>query len=307
MLTRIDRQTALAVPDLVGQWLQAEARRGASEHTLRAYRKGVDVYLAWLRENGVESPTAPEIWRYREHLESDHAVQTVNLRLSAVRSFYRWLVERGHLETSPAESVKGVKRSRSREHKRDPLTPSEVHALLNTCDQSPAGVRDRAMISLMVYCGLRRVEVHRADVDDLRTKGDRMVLYVQGKGRHEKDEFVVIPRKQESVMRAWLACRNGENRSDALFTSLSNRSKGSRLSLRAISHVITKRMENAGVIDDRKTVHSLRHTAINTAIKNGGAPLQVQKMARHASFDTTLGYIHSIDRMENPAEDLIEY
>jgi len=60
-------------------------------------------------------------------------------------------------------------------------------------------------------------------------------------------------------------------------------------------------------VGDNKTTHSLRHSAITNAIRNGASPMQVQAMARHSSFDTTLNYVHEVDRIDNPAEDLISY
>jgi site-specific recombinase XerD len=159
----------------------------------------------------------------------------------------------------------------------------------------------------MAYCGLRTVEIHRADIDNLGTEGERMVLHVQGKGHVEADEIAVIPKSQEPVIRAWLAERQQLSKSPALFVSLSNRTQGERLSTRAIRDIVTSRYDQAGILGDNKTTHSLRHTAITQAIKNGGSPMQVQAMARHASFDTTLGYIHEVNRVDNPAEDLITY
>lgn len=61
------------------------------------------------------------------------------------------------------------------------------------------------------------------------------------------------------------------------------------------------------MVGNAKTTHSLRHSAITNAIRRGASPMQVQAMARHASFDTTLGYYHEVSRLDDPAEDLIHY
>ena len=71
--------------------------------------------------------------------------------------------------------------------------------------------------------------------------------------------------------------------------------------------MVKDRFRLAGVVNGGKTTHSLRHSAISNAIRNGAEPIQVQAMARHQSFDTTLSYYHEISRTEKPAEDLIEY
>lgn len=301
-------EKALATQDFIARWLDHERMRGQSNKTLEAYRRGFDRFGRWLVDQGITQPGAREIAQFKSDLSGRYAVQTVNLALSAVRSFYRFLVEVGALEYSPAGDVRGVKRSKSTRHKRSALTRSEVRAVLDTCDQTTAGIRDKAILTLMAYCGLRTVEIRRADVSNLGTEGERMVLHVQGKGHIEADEIAVIPRSQEPVIRAWLAERRRlDPRSRALFVSLSHRTLGRRLSARAIRDIVTSRYDQAGILGDNKTTHSLRHTAITQAIKSGGSPMQVQAMARHASFDTTLGYIHEVNRVDNPAEDLISY
>lgn len=300
-------------PELIDRWLAWKRADGASDNTIATYRRSIAQFVDWLRESGHAGVVTPRtVLAFKGWLAERYSVQTANLRLSAVRSFYRWMVVTERLAVSPAESVKGLKRPHARRHKRDPLTSQEVQAVLNACrrDQRLTGVRDRAMITLMAYCGLRAVEIHRADIGHVKTRGDRMVLEVQGKGRREADEIVVIPVAQEYVIRGWLAHRQTFKESgpdDPLFVSLSNRTRGQRLSTRGIRHVVTERFQQAGVMGDQKSTHSLRHSAITSAIRHGAAPMQVQAMARHASFDTTLGYYHEVARTDDPAEDFVDY
>lgn len=307
-------QEAIDPARFVDAWLQHEKTEGASDATLATYEHNLAVFLDWLDGRTV---TPAEINEFKAGQAVYYSVQTVNLRLSAIRSFYRYLASEQGLVYNPAAGVKGLKRTKSRQHKRDELTSGEVLAVLGSCDLSTtAGIRDRAILGLMAYCGLRAVEVHRADVDDLRTRQDRLTLDIQGKGRIEKDEWVVLPRKEETHLRAWLAERQTVADGPALFVSLSQRSRGQRLTTSGIRHLVKGRMQAAGVAKvrtpgdpnpDRKTTHSMRHSAITAAIRGGASPLQVQAMARHSSFDTTLAYIHEVGRLDNPAEDLINY
>ena len=299
---------------LVDEWLEHErAGNGASENTLIAYRRGLDVFAGWLRDqDGAGLVTPAHVVAFRDNLRERYAVQTVNLRLTAVRRFYAFLVNTNRLPFSPAASVKGLKRVKSRtHHKRDALANGEVVAVLDTCDVGTLdGIRDWCILSLMAYCGLRAVEVHRADIGDLRTRGDRLTLDVQGKGRQEKDEFVVIPPSAERAVRTWLRHRvtfRNHAAGDPLFVSLSNQNRGNRLGLRAIRGMVKRRYQDAGVAGEHKTTHSLRHSAITNAIRQGATPMQVQSMARHSSFDTTLGYYHEVSRVDEPAEDVIRY
>jgi len=127
---------------------------------------------------------------------------------------------------------------------------------------------------------------------------------VHGKGRYEADEVIVITLEAESVLRDWLSARG--DKPGALFVGLGNRNRD-RLSLRAFRGIVKAAFKAAGVVGDNKTTHSLRHTAITSAVKNG-APIQaVQSMARHANITTTMIYYHATDRITRPAEDFIRY
>ena len=282
-----------------------------SEHaatTQAAYAKGLRLFRAWLQDRGLElsQATPPDVRAWRDELRERYAVQTVNLRLSAVRRFYAWLIEEGAPILNPAANVRGAsRRGKSRRHKRDELSASEVLAVLDTCDDSELGKRDRGILAVMAYCALRTIEVQRAELADLATRDGRSVLWVHGKGRAEADDFVVLPPAADEALRAWLVERGAEK--GPLFWSLSRQNPGDRLSTRAIRGMVKDRFHLAGVVNGGKTTHSLRHSAISNAIRNGAEPLQVQAMARHQSFDTTLNYYHEISRTEKPAEDLIDY
>jgi len=311
-LVKKDNAGALAIPDLMAEWTLYEQARGSSKTTLTAYKKSLEVFIAWIKANGLQDPgviKASDIRRYKKDLSDKYAPQTTNLRLTGVRSFFRFLVNTDRLAINPAAEIEGAKRSKSKRHKREELTSEEVREVIRKCreDQTPAGKRDLALLTLMAYCALRTIEINRANLDNLNTEQERMILEVQGKGYQEADEIVIIPRDQEPVLRAWIASRKKISKDGALFISLSNRTKGERLSLKAIRDLVKARYLAAGVVGDKKTTHSLRHSAISNAIRNGASPLQVQAMARHASFNTTLGYIHSVNRIDSPAEDLIKY
>jgi len=302
-----ENELMIATQNWIDAWLDDLKMRGAFDKTIEAYRRGLVRFMRWLFERGIAEPTSADIAFFRDDLKERYSAQTVNLSLSALRSFYRYLLENGAISYSPAMGIRGI-RSGKRYHKRANLSDGEVRDVLETCDQSVQGIRDRAILTLMAYCGLRTVEVHRANVEDLKTNG-RLLLWVQGKGRAEPDDFVVIPVDQERVIRYWLAERAkiaGEEKG-ALFLSLSRQNKGERLSTRAIHDLVKNHYEQAGIHDPKKTAHSLRHSAISNVITHGGTPMQAQAFARHKTFDTTLGYIHEVNRLAAPAEDLISY
>lgn len=294
--------------DLVNDWLAACRNDDASEATITAYRIGIEVWIDWLASHHHTGSIAPpNVETFRAWLKKGYGAKTVNLRLSAVKSFYRWMVTTGRLPISPAAEIKSAHVADSQIHKRDELADDEVLRVLATCNTTPVGVRDLAIITLMAYGGLREIEVHRANLDNLKTQSGRMTLTVYAKRR---TRVVVVKQDQESVIRDWLAERSKVARLDVdspLFVSFSRRDLGDRLSTSAIRRMVKARYVQAGVVGVRKSTHSLRHSAITRVIRGGGTPLQTQEFAGHSSFDTTLIYHHEVSRLEHPAEDLIEY
>jgi len=308
-------QNALTVPDLVDQaaqaWRDSLALRveafELAQTTERAYYAGASKFLTWCKAQGVDLVTGESVLRWQADLFTRGiGHNTVSVWLAGVRSFFGWAVGNRLVTVDPTTGVKGPKRKgTSKRHLRDPLTDSEVLRVLGKPDPTTAqGARDGAILALLAYCALRSVEIHRADLGDLQTQGGRLVLLLQGKGRREKDEIAVIPAPAEEALHDWLSARG--QKSGSLFYSLSPRSWGERLSLRAIRGLVKGYYQAAGVAGERKTTHSLRHSAITKAAQV--LPLQkVQGMARHASPETTAIYYHEIDRLTNPAEDVISY
>lgn len=299
---------------LVIEWLDYEQTfNEASDNTINTYRVSIAKYNKWLSDNSLtfDFVTPADIAQFKADLKAAYSVQTTNLRLTAVRSFYRFCVATNKAAYNPASEVKGAKRSKSKKHKRDALSVNEVKGVLSQPDITTLqGMRDKAILTLFAYCALRGIEIHRANIGDVKTREDRLTLDVQGKGDSGKNDFVVIPLSQESFIREYLSARiqMSNNGQDApLFPSFSNRNKGGRMSMQAIRAMVKNYFQQAGVVEPGKTTHSLRHSAITNAIRAGAEPLQVQKMARHQSFDTTLNYYHETNRIDNPAEDFISY
>ena len=302
---------AADVRALVTDWhtaLDLLVRAGDMAETTRlTYQRGMGKFLAWAETRQQISDDA--ILEWKAALMADgRKPGAVNTWLAGVRAFFTWATNARRLAYNPAASVKGAKRKgTSQKHKRDSLTDEEVRRVLAVPDrQTQQGKRDYAILCLMTYAAARTVEVHRADLDDLRTEKARLVLDVKGKGRTEADEIIVIANPDgASALYDWLAARGEEP--GPLFTSLSRRSAGERLSLPSIRAMVKDTFKAAGVRGKNKTTHSLRHTAITNAVRHGAQIQKVQSMARHANISTTMIYYHETDRVENPAEEFISY
>ena len=167
------------------------------------------------------------------------------------------------------------------------------------------GRRDYAIFALMVTGGLRDIEVHRANIEDLRTLGDSTILYLQGKGREERTDYVKVMPEVERAIRASLADRKDIQGKQPLFASLSNNSKGGRISTRSISGIVKNSLVKAGYESDRLTAHSLRHTAVTLSLLGGNSLQEVQQFARHSNIATTQIYAHNLERAKNKCESTI--
>ena len=190
-----------------------------------------------------------------------------------------------------------------RGHKKDYFTASQIKTVLSDIDRSNLeGLRNYAIMALMTTGGLRTVEVTRASIEDLRVVGDVPVLYIQGKGRTDKTEFIKLTPQVETAIREYLKARGEVEMQAPLFSSVSKRNRGARLTTRTIRGLCKNAMKEAGFNSDRLTAHSLRHTAVTLALLAGQDLAEVQHFARHHNISTTQIYAHNIDRMKSQCE-----
>ncbi len=275
--------------------------------TATNYVSGAKKFIEWSTVNrkGAGQPDTIREWK-ADLLQAGYKPGAVNAWMAGVRALFRWAYENKMITHNPTENIKGARRTGSKDHHaRESLTDNEVRRLLAIPDTSTiGGKRDVAILSMMLYTAARGVEIHRANIADLKTRGGRLVLFIQGKGHDEKDDFLIISHA-EDALRDWLGVR--DPKATALFHSLSNRSQADRLSLPAYRHLVKHYMRLAGV-QGNKTTHSLRHTAITKAVSEGIPLHKVSKgLARHKDPKTTMIYYHELDRISDPVEDHIHY
>lgn len=275
-----------------------------SPKTVETYTKALRRLFNFFALNGITQPRREDIIAYREALEAEGLKPTTRQNyITAARIFFKWTAQEG-LYPNIADHIKGAKINR--DHKKDYLTSRQVKEVLDGIERdTEQGLRDYAIFVLMVTGGLRTIEVTRANIEDLRPAGESIVLYIQGKGREEKTEFIKISPPVEKAIRAYLEARGEAEQSAPLFVSLSNNNRGSRLSTRTISGIIKTRLQEAGYNSERLTAHSLRHTAVTLSLLAGKDLAEVQQFARHSNIATTMIYNHSLDRARNSCSEAI--
>ena len=183
--------------------LQLMGYLDTSPKTVETYTKALRQFFNYLSLNGITQPQRADILNYKEDLQaSGLKPSTIQNYITAVKIFFNWTAQEG-LYPNISEHIKGAKLDRA--HKKDYLTSSQVKAVINSIDRSSEqGLRDYAILSLMVTGGLRDIEISRANIEDLRPAGGNIVLFIQGKGHTEKADYVKIPAPTERAIRDYL-------------------------------------------------------------------------------------------------------
>ena len=295
---------AQTVKDLVDSFILSQDVKQSSKDL---YRRTLKQFFNWIDKNNYLLPdlARPQILEYKEYLmASGMSSLTVGSYITSVRRFYEW-TEANKFYPNVAKGVKTPKRKQ--QFKKQPLTPLQATNLINYYQDK--AIRDLAIVNLLLRTGLRTIEVIRANVEDIVFKGTQRVLLVHGKGRDEKDNFVLLTDKAYLPIEKYLATRGKVNSSEPLFISTSNNSKGDRLTTRTISYTAKEGLKAIGLTDRSFTAHSLRHTTAVNILRAGGSLETAQFTLRHSNPATTQIYTATLNeerRLENSGESLID-
>lgn len=275
----------------------------ATPKTVETYTRAIRQFYYFLQAHNISRPTREDIVAYKEELQATKKPTTVQAYIMACKQFFKWTAQEG-IYPNIADNVKGAKLTAG--FKKDYLTSKQAAKLLQNIDrQSLKGKRDYAILSLMITTGLRTVEVERANIEDMRTIADFTALFIQGKGRTERTEYVKIAQPVEEAIREYLTARGKAEDSEPLFASIAHRNGGGRMTTRSISRIAKENMIDADLNSSRLTAHSLRHTAATLNLLNGGTVEETQQLLRHSNINTTLIYSHALERAKNNSEDRI--
>jgi site-specific recombinase XerD len=275
------------------RFLEFFAANIRNANTRRAYARAASDCLTWCFDHGVRDLTAItpiHVAGWIEELGQSLSAPTVKQRLAAVRHLFDWLVMGQILPFNPASSVRGPAWS-ARSGRTPVLEVEEARALLDAIDVSTqAGLRDRALIGLMIYSFARVGAALAMKREDVFVQGRRLWLRLHEKGgkrhempcHHQLEEYLMIYIEQ---------CGLSEPKAP-LFRTISRETK--QLSRTPLSqpdaHAMVRRRAHAAGIETRIGNHSFRATGITTYLKNGGTLENAAVMANHASTRTTQIY-----------------
>lgn len=288
--------------DLINHFLKNT--QAQTETTKRTYKTGIKQFVQYIGKDNLQ-PTHDDVLNFVDNMKQEgKAPSTIQTYTVAVRLFFKW-AENRRLYPNIAKGVKGAKVN-TKAHKKGYLTSSEAQAVLKSIDtQTTAGLRNYAMIGLMLTAGLRTVEVSTAKIEDITTVGDAKVLYIQRKGHQDKDSYVKLASVVYEAIMLYLKERNVTDHSEPLFASLSNNNKGGHVTTRTIRALVKQAFKDAGLTNDALSAHSTRHTSATLNLLNGGSLEETQQLLGHANIETTMIYAHHLERMKNNSEERI--
>lgn len=306
-LPRVDYHEAFA------EFLRIDVANGdASEDTIRSYRNQVAIWVAWCRAKGLDPAlaTPTHVKQYRQELVASKLKPiSIGWMLSIVRRFYQAAVTAGLRADNPAIGVKPPRIRRAAEDFKY-LDGGQLERLLNAVpDPEEAEGREKLkrmrnllLLYMMALQGLRTIEVHRGNVEDLTERGEHLVMLVRGKTR---DRIVYLRPDTAAKLREYLELR-GEARADAegtpLFTALSFGPIGPRLSRRHIRVQTDGYLRKAGLKRPGISNHALRHTAGTLGYLHTNDIRAVQELLGHTDPRMTSRYAHVVDMAKrNPA------
>lgn len=263
--------------------------KGLSKNTIEAYSHGLSRFLNHLRGKGVEEIQEVGKFDVRGFLlalkKKNLSAKTIVRNLVAIRTFFRFMVQEGILETNPVEELESPKVAKTLP---EILTLKEIEQVLEQPDlQTPLGMRDRAMLEMLYATGMRVSELTHLPTHQVNLEGGYVLLY--GKGSKER----IVPLGSEAMK--WVTLYLKESRgilakgkeSPSLFI---NRS-GKGMSRQRFWKNLKEYARRAG-LRKRITPHLLRHSFASHLLEGGADLRSVQMMLGHVDISTTQIYTH---------------
>ncbi len=270
-------------------------------NTRKAYARAAVDFFAWADDHSVTALPAIQpihVATWIEELGQTHSVPTVKLRLAALKHLFDWFVVGQIIPVNPAASVRGPKHS-VRRGKTPVLSPQEARLLLDSIPTDKiAGLRDRALIGLMVYSFARIGAALSMKVEDVYTQDRRLWVRLHEKGgkRHEMPCHHTL----EQYLHEYIETAGLEgDAKGVLFRTIDLHSKelSERPLPQANAYAMIQRRARAAGIDTRVCCHTFRATGITAYLKNEGTLEKAAHMANHASTRTTQLYDRRSDEV----------
>lgn len=268
-----------------------------SNDTKNSYYSAIDQFIGWCTalKTDIFKINEQKLLYYRQVLiNKDYKPASVKFKLTAIRRFYYVALKYGLIEKNPATDVHA---------QRDPdaympilkyLTVDQLYSLLNSFnEEEEKSLRAKVIIFLMSIEGLRTVEIHRMNVQDIYD--DQKAIYIRGKGHND---LIYLRDDSYDLLRKYLNIRTtNHDFPTPVFTSTSNNSKGKRMSRQKIRITVDEALASLDLKAPGKSCHMLRHTCGTLLYKETKDLQVVKQVLRHRSIEMASRYSHIQDAM----------
>ena len=266
-----------------------------SDNTVKTYDVGLLQFFNYLQGRNIKQPTREDIISFREYLQENHKPTTINSYMIAVRNFFNWLEYEG-ITKNITKNIKGIKVGN--EHKRESLTAEQCKTVLNAAKD----IREKVIFLLATTCGIRANELVNIRISDFKEKQDNICLYLLGKGRDYKQDYVIITPDIFELIKQYV---QEYNITDYLFVSTSNNNKNGMITTKTVRLIIKNMFKRVGIVGDEYSCHSLRHTFATLSIKSGEDIREVSQALRHKNLQTTMIYLHDLEMINNKCSSAV--
>ncbi|RYZ81730.1 MAG: hypothetical protein EOP06_22975, partial [Proteobacteria bacterium] len=299
--------------DAFAHFLRSEvASGGATDDTVDGYHREVASWVKWCRRRNIDPETAERyhVEAFREELKRRGlSIATCTYKLSIVRRFYESAIYAGLREDNPAGSVWAGKDLSSPEDKLKILSEGALVALVDSLPKEGlTGCRDRLVVALMAIHGLRRVELHRLNHENIDGDLDSNkpgALIVDG--RAHKVRLVHLRTDTWEALRAYIKekKKSGYDLRGAIIVGHGNNGRGHRLSRVSLNSIVDKYLNVASLKKAGVSSRALRHTFGTLAIAGGAKIEHVRDAMGHAKLETTEIYAKAVEKAKNNPAFLI--
>jgi site-specific recombinase XerD len=282
-----------------------------SAHTRRAYRREIKAFLNWIRDENI-TINRQNVRNYRELLKGSRSDDAANQALSAIRLFVRECAELGRISHQDAESIAKIQNVTVRgERTGNWLTKKEAEQLLHLPDTSHLyGLRDRAILAVLIGCWLRRSEAASLTFDHIQQRDGQWCI-INLKGKRNKFRSFAIPEWCKAIIDKWAEAAKIED--GHIFRQLSGTSKTDNTKIKVLPDPLSdkaiwrtaKRYSVETRLNRDFAPHALRRTGATLALDGAGDIRSIQQQLGHDSLDTTDKYLGRRDALRNPVGDFM--
>ncbi len=264
-----------------------EIEKNFSNHTVSGYRRDIEDFIVFLDNVPPEEAGHLDIRRFLAELKKrENSKRTVVRKLSAIRSFYRFLSREKYISSDPSRNVFTPKIDKKLPVFMDVATTSAL--VTRPSRDMPLGVRDRAMMEVLYSTGARVSELVGLNTDDVDLIAG--VVKLRGKGR--KERIALLGGEAQRALREYLnGKKSGRTGPQAVFLN----KNGARISDRSVRRIVDKYVRQLS-IREKISPHSIRHSFATHLLNNGADLRSVQELLGHKNLSTTQIYTHMGDQ-----------